>query len=302
MTFYKKPVKFLLKTMFGLDAAGFIAAFSKWQLRLSLIKQKDLLKTLRTIVPDVSKQYTRTKEDFNDYWELKIRGLHAFQCSLMLKALESAVAVDSDVSVVDIGDSSGAHMLYLKALTKDRHTVRTLSVNLDEKAVEKIRGKGLEALLCRAEDLDLGQKKIDLCVSFEMLEHLHDPAYFLYNLAQRSDCARLLITVPYQKRSQVGLRYIKNGRTDTIHAEDEHIFELSPEDWYWLMLHSGWRIVYQEVYYQYPRNIPLISRFMAFWWRKTDFEGFFGAILKKDARYSGMYADWKRGAAGENRQ
>jgi hypothetical protein len=53
-----------------------------------------------------------------------------------------------------VGDSAGTHLTYLKTLL-DRQGVqaRTLSVNLDPVAVEKIRARGLEAIQCRAEAL-----------------------------------------------------------------------------------------------------------------------------------------------------
>lgn len=54
----------------------------------------------------------------------------------------------------------------------------TLSANLDPKAIERIRARGPKADLCRAEDLKLPEEKVDWLTSFEMVEHLHDPASF----------------------------------------------------------------------------------------------------------------------------
>lgn len=101
-----------------------------------------------------------------------------------------------------------------------------------------------------------------------------------------------MITVPYLKKSRVGLHHLRSGEARAIYAEDEHIFELSPEDWTLLILHSGWKVVWSEKYYQYPRSMPIISFLFAYYWRKTDFEGFWGAILEKDTAYSDMYQDW----------
>jgi hypothetical protein len=71
-----------------------------------------------------------------------------------------------------------------------------------------------------------------------------------------------------------------------------HIFELSPEDWKPLLLHSGWRVVHQETYFQYPR-LPLLERPLAWFWRWYDYEGFWGVILEKDMTFADCYKDWE---------
>lgn len=103
----------------------------------------------------------------------------------------------------------------------------------------------------------------------------------------------MVITVPYMKKSRVGLFHTRNSATSPVFAKDEHIFELSPQDWTLLCLHSGWRITYSETYYQYPRKLPLVSPLLASFWRYTDFEGFWGAILGKDTACSDRYQDWE---------
>jgi hypothetical protein len=266
---------------------------SKWSIRMAVAENGywDLLKKLKKIVPDISNQEEDGKEDFNDYWELKRRALQAFQCSLMLKTLEYFSS--DNLTVVDIGDSAGTHMLYLKALTEGRYHIDTISVNLDSRAIEKIERRGLKALLCRAEELDLKDRHIDICTSFQMVEHLHNPAVFFHNLAEKSTCNRLVITVPYVKKSRVGLYHLRTGSEKIIFAEDEHIFELSPEDWTLLMLHSGWKVIYNRIYYQYPKKWPIISKIFASYWRSNDFEGFWGVILERYATFSNRYKDWE---------
>jgi Methyltransferase domain len=150
-------------------------------------------------------------------------------------------------------------MLYLRELSKNRFNVNTVSVNLDPKAIERIRARGLKAVLCRAEDLELPEKKVDLFTSFEMVKHLHDPASFFRRLATQFGSEKMPITVPYLKSSRVGLHFLRNRSQEKIYAEDEHIFELSPEDWTLLLFHGGWRVTYSEIYYQYPRKWPFLS-------------------------------------------
>lgn len=265
----------------------------KASISLSL-KQEGLDKLvgqLRVIVPDISSQEEIYKSSLNDYLELKIRGLQAFQCKMMLKAIGEIPS--ASITVVDIGDSAGTHMLYLKELLKNERQLETISVNLDPRAINKIKARGLKAILCRAEELDLPDKHIDMFTSFEMVEHLHNPSIFFRRLAKRSSCKKMLITVPYLKQSRVGLHNIRHNSKKEVFAEDEHIFELSPSDWELLLLHSGWKVVYSNVYYQYPKKIPLLNTMFACFWRKFDYEGFWGAIIEKDISFSDCYKDWE---------
>lgn len=289
----KKLIKKVLKAL-KIDINKVNENTIKWSIRnaISHSNLKDLPGRLRKIEPDISAQYSIGQEKFNDLWELKMRGLHAFQCSLMLKALEFMPS-KKHITVVDIGDSAGTHMSYLKNLTKDRLSIEPLSVNLDKRAIDKIKGKGLEAILCRAEDLDLGDREVDLFVSFEMVEHLHNPAIFFHRLAEKSKCNKILVSVPYLKKSRIGLHNVRNKNNKKIYAEDEHIFELCPEDWSLLLSHSGWKVLYQDIYYQYPNKFPIVSALLAKFWRKIDFEGFWGVILEKDDTYSKLYQDWE---------
>ena len=284
----KKTLKF-----FNIDPSTLIEGVGYWSINLALAQQglKSMVESLTEIVPDVSDQYSGSEMQ-GPYWQLKVRGLHAFQTTLMLKAL--AGLRRKRLTVVDIGDSAGTHMIYLTKLAGEGIELETISVNLDPKAVEKISAKGLKAILCRAECLDLGpEKPVDLFTSFEMVEHLHNPAIFFRRLAKKSPGNLMVITVPYMKKSRMGLYHTRNPATSPVFAEDEHIFELSPQDWTLLFLHSGWRITYSATYYQYPRKLPLISPLLAFFWRHTDFEGFWGAILEKDTSCSDRYQDWE---------
>lgn len=249
----------------------------------------NLVEMLRHIVPDISNQYSHQK-GFDDYCELKMRALHAFQCSMLLKALNSMKG--KKVTVADIGDSAGTHMLYLRHLAKDNFDIDTVSVDLDPKAIERIKGRGLKAILCRAENLDMEGIDVDLYAAFELVEHLHDPALFFRHLAKKGDCDFFVITVPFQRASRVGCYFVRSGIVEKYFAAQDHIFELSPEDWALLMLHSGWRIDYEQVYRQYPTKWPLLSRLLGCFWRRTDFEGFWGAVLRRDSTFADNYQDW----------
>ena len=83
------------KTIIGKTKSIINQRLAKWSIRLSAIENGfgEIIKKLCKIEPDISKQYSH-QEEFNDYWEFKMRSMHAFQCSLMLKALESFLPVN----------------------------------------------------------------------------------------------------------------------------------------------------------------------------------------------------------------
>lgn len=264
----------------------------------------DKVEELRRIIPDISQQYSRwTIED--SYHETKTRTQQAFQMRLFERAVR--MQNKKNMILVDIGDSAGTHLMYIKSLCKDI-SFRTISVNLDEKAVQKIAAKGMEAICCAAEELDLAEKQIDLFVTFQMVEHLMDPCLFFRKLAVKGKSDYLLVTVPYRNISSVGLwtyrplisALKKNSEDLTVlrnklpaekYAEDEHIFELSPVDWKLLMLFSGWMPIYDEIYLQYPKRHYLYLTKPI--WKNFDFEGFWGVILQRDRSFSDIYKDWR---------
>ena len=279
----------------GVDPRQVYRRLSIWSL-IKAAKEQELLTTLeqlRLVVPDISNQESREAPGFNDYSEIKRRLLHAYQVRTMARLLDALDA--HHVRVVDIGDSAGTHCLYFKQVFKDTHEVSTLSVNLDSRAIDKIKARGLPALLKRAEEIkpdDLGGE-VDVFTSFEMIEHLHNPAVFLRKLANSSTGRQLFITVPFLRKSRVGMHHIRNEVTNDVFAEDVHVFELSPSDWTLLFLHGGWRVVDQRTCYQYPRRLPIVSQVLKAYWRMFDFEGFWGAVLERDDSWSNLYQDWE---------
>jgi hypothetical protein len=258
---------------------------------------EDVLKSeLVRIVPDISRQYTTFTIPPDDvYLHENFRALHAFQVSLALDAIARWRASHPGQSpmLVDIGDSAGTHLTYLKTLL-DRQGVqaRTLSVNLDPVAVEKIRARGLEAIQCRAEALAKvpGVPRADVFLLYETLEHLLDPISFLHSMAG-TECRYMVITVPYVQRSRVALEHLRRGTREPVSAEDTHIFELSPSDWNLVFQFAGWRLVASDTYVQYPRRGVLsLARFVL---RTYTFEGFYGVILERDPQRADQYLSWQ---------
>ena len=148
----------------------------------------------------------------------------------------------------------------------------------------------MTAINARAEDLHKHNINVDIFLCFETLEHLADPCNFLHSLSANTNAKYLILTVPYMRHSRVGLCHIRAGRKDPVCAENTHILELSPEDWKLIAMHSGWGVVKEKKYLQYPRRSLL--RFTQPFWRKLDLEGFYGLILERDNTWSSKYKDW----------
>jgi hypothetical protein len=259
--------------------------------------ERELRKSLMKIVPDLSEQYTTYKIE-TPYQVENLRCVHAFQMGLVLKAIAllDNKRDEGAITIVDIGDSSGTHLKYLKEMEGadgGSSRYRLLSVNLDPVAVQKIRDKGFEAVHCRAEQLVSLGIHANLFLSFAMLEHLFDPISFLHDMASKTECDYFVVTVPYVRTSRVGMQYLRKGDNRDSYAEDTHIFEFSAEDWSLIFRFSGWKIVLSDIYTQYPRFGFL--RFTQPIWRRVDFEGFYGVVLQRDTSASEQYKSWAGG-------
>jgi len=274
-----------VKKIFGGVVSRLFMFLRELSLDVALRQQRldALAVRLSNIVKDISNQYTGVV--LTDSLQLKCtRYLHAFQISLVndiLPELENPL-------IIDIGDSAGTHILYIKSIYRDKR-IKAISVNLDKMAVERIKKLGLEALVCRAEDLPNLGIKPDVFLCFEVLEHMSDPVRFLHSLSTVG-AKYIIITVPFVRRSRVGFQHIRTKTRKMATAENMHIFELCPEDWKLLMMHSGWKVVKEKIYLQEPRWHPLY--FTSILWRKYDFEGYYGVILRPDFEWERLYRDW----------
>ena len=275
-----------IRTYFRNSFKNFLNALYLKSLRSAIAEQKlsQLYLELEKIVPDISEQYSCFKLD-SEYLVTNVRGMHSFQISLTNEAI--SMTNKTPLTIVDIGDSSGTHIQYINGIHKN---IKCLSVNLDMTAVNKIKAKGLEAIFSRAEDLHNHSITADIFLSFEMLEHLTDPIRFLHQLSEKTSCQYFVVTIPFIRKSRVALHHIRQNIRMDKSAENTHIFELSPDDWKLIFKHSGWDIASEKIYYQYPRKN--ILWFMKYFWRSSDYEGFYGAILKRDNTWSNLYKDW----------
>lgn len=249
----------------------------------------DLYNRLGLIVPDIENQYSSFKVD-TDYYRTKIRAHHSFQISMVQDALKLLNLKNHEtLKVVDIGDSCGTHLQYIKHLYGN---IDALSVNIDPEAVRRIKEKGMKAICTRAEDLGKYSIKADICLSFQVLEHLFDPIGVLRKFSKGMQCKAFIVTVPYLRQSKVALNHIRNNQRNNFFAENVHVFELSPTDWQLIFQHSGWRVMHEKIYLQYPKKGLL--KFTRQYWKRVDYEGFYGAVLLKDSTWSDLYKDWQK--------
>ena len=275
-----------IKYVEGLICTKSIRAAAREQELLPIYHQ------LTEIIPDITHQYTSFDLD-SEYLKTKVRALHSFQIALVNEALQFIDSSPEDtLTIVDIGDSAGTHLQYVKGLHQDRN-LRCLSIDIDSEAVRRIKEKGMEAICARAESLPSLSIDADIFLSFEMLEHLMNPCGFLHELSEKTNYKAFVITVPYLAHSRVGLHHIRHDQKRSVTPEETHIFELSPEDWRLIFKHSGWAIEAEKIYLQYPKR-PLFFRFLwKRYWQHCDFEGFYGVILKSDKSWSDLYDGWE---------
>ena len=189
---------------------------------------------------------------------------------------------------VDIGDSDGSVRLLLKDELAQKG-VSTLGVNIQEEAVKQMRDAGLEALCADAMTLADRQLDFDLVSVFETLEHLPDPIGFLTAMREITT-SRLIISVPLMHKSRVSLSYLSPKWDSKKRATiaNNHVFELSPEDWEKLFKHSGWRIEHERRVRQFP-NRGFLKVLLQWAWRKLSFEGYWFVCLQPDDTYKKRY-------------
>jgi hypothetical protein len=239
------------------------------------------------LLPDLSDHYATVKMSGEDL--LRVRMLICAQAIFMTRIINQLRKFGTKIeSYVDIGDSDGSTRMLLEKSINDQR-IKSLGINIQAKAVELIRRKGLEAECMNAMDLNKKNRKFDVVSVFETLEHLPNPIGFLENMQDIVD-ERLVISVPLIVNSRVGLRYVTdkwaNGEIPTI--ANNHIFELSPEDWTKLFLHTGWRVDHAWKIRQFPKR-GLLKILMQYAWRRISFEGFWFVSLYKNSEYSSKY-------------
>ena len=239
------------------------------------------------IFPDFKSHFSIPAE--NEEVEDRIRLLIISETLFVRNEIDDLIKNQDECSYADIGDSDGSVQMLLKKKSYE-NKLTTIGVNLQKEAVKKIKDKGLNAICADALSLsDIG-KSYDIISLFETLEHLSDPIGFLKKI-NTSVNHRLIISVPYIRKSRTGLSYLTHkwpaDKKPTI--ENTHIFELSPKDWKKLFQHTGWEICHEQKLLMY--HTKRLSRvILQPFWRYVSFEGFWFVSLKKNNKFSSMYS------------
>jgi len=237
--------------------------------------------------PDLVDHYATVK--MNDEALMRVRLLICSEALWLKRVITGLKKQGVDVkNYVDIGDSDGSARLLFEKSMKNCN-IDSLGINIQPEAVEKIKAMGLNAECIDAMDLPKRGRRYDAVSVFETLEHLPHPIGFMQNMSKIIN-KRLIISVPLIVKSRVSLKYLtgKWEREKTPTIANNHIFELSPEDWTKIFLHTGWQIEDQWHVRQYPKR-GLLKVLMQYAWRKLSFEGYWFVSLKKDDTYSSQY-------------
>ncbi|MDO8282169.1 MAG: class I SAM-dependent methyltransferase [Thermodesulfovibrionia bacterium] len=255
------------------------------------VKENDELSAIwglsYNILPSLDEHYITAR--LSEEESLRARLLICSQASFLRKVItvisENGQAVNN---YLDIGDSDGSARILLKESMKNVD-IDTLGINLQPKAVEKMKQKGLEAECIDAMELSKQGRRYDIVSVFETLEHLPNPIGFLESIHSIVN-HRLAISVPLICKSRVSLRYLDDkwpgDKIPTI--ENIHVFELSPEDWSKIFLHCGWEIEFEKKVRQFPKK-GMLALLMKYTWRKISFEGYWFVSLKKNDEYRKRY-------------
>ena len=220
--------------------------------------------------------------------EYRTRLLVVAETSFIQNEIDAIIAEKGECSYADVGDSDGSVRLILKKYFYGKK-LNSVGINLQKSAVEKIRSIGLDAICADAQTLGELGLNYDVVSVFETLEHLPNPIGFLNSL-QSVVNKRLIVSVPFIRRSRIGLVYLSDkwpeDNKPTI--ENTHIFELSPTDWKKIFHHTGWKVNKEMKLMMFP-SIG-ISRFLLQpYWRFVSFEGFWFVSLCKDDTYTSRY-------------
>lgn len=239
-----------------------------------------------TVFPDFKNHFSVPVD--NKEIEHRIRLLVVGETFFIKKEIEDILGNKKNCSYADIGDSDGSVRLLLNKLFFGEK-LKSVGINLQQTAVNKMKALGLEAIC--ADAITLGNQGInyDIISLFETLEHLPDPISFLKNIKPVTG-EILVLSVPYIRKSRVNLAYLTEkwpkDRKPTI--ESVHIFELSTKDWEKIFLHTGWKIKNEWKLMAFPSN-KLSRLILQPYWRCISFDGFWFVSLVKDNKYSSRY-------------
>jgi hypothetical protein len=131
--------------------------------------------------------------------------------------------------VADLGDTNG---IFLRSMGEGG-----ISVNISEKAVTILHGRGLDAIRADIEHLPFRDNSLAVLFLFETLEHVPNPILMLHEAA-RVTSGSLILSVPHVTSTTIHPRLY--DPTKPVHQH--HIFEFSPDDLHRVATHTPFTI------------------------------------------------------------
>jgi SAM-dependent methyltransferase len=213
--------------MLGVDHHRWL--FSLMQENASLILEEKARRLDEPTRQLVSSEDDRTH--FGDI-DLEDRGLQTVVRSFTIDRIlfiRECLQGRSPGPVADLGDTNG---IFLRSLGEDG-----ISVNISEKAVTILHGRGLDAIRADIEHLPFRDSSLAVLLLFETLEHVPNPIRALHESA-RVTSGSLILSVPHVTRTAIHPRLY--DPTKPVHQH--HIFEFSPDDLRRITTHTPFTI------------------------------------------------------------
>lgn len=135
---------------------------------------------------------------------------------------------------LDVGGSSSLFYDLMEIETSRGHIANVLEEHLKE-----AKEKGWGWIKMEDDRIELEDDRFDYCLSFECLEHSHNPLLLLRELLRVSRKG-VFLSIPW--RNQTGVVKKQPGAGPAV----QHVFELSPGDLERLVSHAGGKVVRQE--------------------------------------------------------
>ena len=142
--------------------------------------------------------------------------MYKTRLTIILNYLKNKIKKES--SILDIGDNSG---FFVRNLTGNG-----ISINIDNKNINYLKSKNVNAQQADAENLPFANNSFDYIFCFECLEHLENPLKALHEM-KRICREKIYLTIPFVRKTRVVDIGLHKGQRQRINT---HVFELSKSD------------------------------------------------------------------------
>jgi 2-polyprenyl-3-methyl-5-hydroxy-6-metoxy-1,4-benzoquinol methylase len=183
--------------------------------------------------------------------------LHRFKRKLTyhfaFKLLKKYLSRTKDLSFLEIGTGSG---LFLQFAHAEFHDATFVGLEYDERLLEKTKGNAPFAICQQgnAETFDLGEKKFDVVVSFQVIEHLFDPGAMLNSVYRHLQPGGIfLVTSP--NLDGFGVK-VMGGKWHGY--REDHVNLKGIHDWNHLIASHGFEQLYSGS--TFFSGIPVLNR------------------------------------------